>query len=171
MINLEFPLQGGDVLDPLESEGSFDEILSFDPLKSKLGLLNKDNDTKDDNEDEDEEEEESQSSSDNNNKKKKFDPMDFVKDEEYCLDTAAHLLLKGLNQIEQRTWDKVKARACVDQINVIFSELLSQSRQFLQPSKKNLAVGFNKVDKQGNTCLFAALREKNTSAALLMINS
>ncbi|MFN9983834.1 MAG: hypothetical protein ACK53Y_28165 [bacterium] len=32
--------------------------------------------------------------------KSKFDPMEFVKDEEYCLDTAAHILLKGLNNIE-----------------------------------------------------------------------
>jgi ankyrin repeat protein len=41
----------------------------------------------------------------------------------------------------------------------------------LPSTKKNLATGFNKVDKEGNTCLFAALRDKNTSAALLMINS
>ena len=126
LINLQFPLSEGEVLDPLESEGSFDDILSFDPLKSVLGLLNKDNDTKDDNEDEEEEEDDSQSTQSAN--KKKFDPIDFVKDETYCLDTAAHLLLKGLKNIEQRMWDKVKARAAVEQLNLIFGELLSQSR-------------------------------------------
>jgi len=174
LINLDFPESGKDVLGPLETDGHFDDILSFDPLKQELGLLDKSNETQDENEDEDNDDDgngddESDKSGD---KKNSFDPMDFIKDEENCLSNGAHLLLDGLTNVFRSIYDKQRAKLVIDWFNEIFVDLLASSKPFLE-TKKNpkLAAGFNRTDKEGNTCLFAALKEKNTSAALLMINS
>jgi ankyrin repeat protein len=60
----------------------------------------------------------------------------------------------------------------VEQLNAVFVDLLAASKGFNEAKKgSKLAVGFNRTNKDGDTCLFAALKEQNTSAALLMINS
>lgn len=56
--------------------------------------------------------------------------------------------------------------------NAVLKFLLESSKNFLVAKKgSKLPVGFNKADKEGDTCLFMALKDKNTDAAMIMINS
>lgn len=124
--------------------------MSFDPLKAQLGLLDNQTEQRDENEDdddEDEDEDEGDSSESKKEKKDKFDPVEFVKSQDECLDTAAHMVLKGLKELENRLYDKQRAKVVTDKINEIFDALLQHSKPFLEGKKgTKLAVGFNKTD-------------------------
>ena len=59
----------------------------------------------------------------------------------------------------------------IDIIYGLLTVLLTLSKTVNVGKKQSDLNGFNLPNKEGDTCLFAALKENNTDAALLMINS
>ena len=79
------------------------------------------------------------------------------------------MVLDGTKSIN--CWDKEGKQKVIDIIYGLITVLLTLSKTTNLGKKQAELNGFNLPNKEGDTCLFAALKEKNTDAALLMINS